>query len=98
KTPVHIHFCFPSGSNRLSVSVMLGHSSTQIVPRYAQVLDQNRRSNEEIGISPVVEWNRISNRSPRRTGEEGENSRQVPGTSDASKTQSALIGTCAVKL
>jgi hypothetical protein len=80
---------------------MLGHSSTQIVPRYAQILDQNRLSNEEIGISPVVvnfEWNRISNRSPRRTGEEGENSRQVPGTSDASKTQSALIGTCAVKL
>jgi transcription initiation factor TFIID subunit TAF12 len=26
----------------LTIAQMLGHSSTQIVPRYAQVLDQNR--------------------------------------------------------
>ena len=26
----------------LTIAQMLGHSSTQIVPRYAQVMDQNR--------------------------------------------------------
>lgn len=27
----------------ITIAKLLGHSSTQIVPRYAQVLDQNRR-------------------------------------------------------
>jgi hypothetical protein len=31
-----------AGVSTLTVAQMLGHSSTQIVPRYAQVLDQNR--------------------------------------------------------
>jgi integrase len=31
-----------AGVAGLTVAQMLGHSSTQIVPRYAQVLDQNR--------------------------------------------------------
>jgi hypothetical protein len=30
------------GVSPISVAQMLGHSSTQTVPRYAQVLDQNR--------------------------------------------------------
>src|SRR5215472_6891745 len=32
-----------AGVSPLTIAQMLGHSSTQIVPRYAQVLDQNRR-------------------------------------------------------
>jgi hypothetical protein len=35
---------------------MLWHSSIQIVPRYAQVLDQNRRSNEEMNPQAVVHF------------------------------------------
>jgi integrase len=31
-----------AGVAAITVAQMLGHSSTQIVPRYAQVLDQNR--------------------------------------------------------
>ena len=31
-----------AGVSPLTIAQMLGHSSTQIVPRYAQVLDQNR--------------------------------------------------------
>jgi integrase len=31
-----------AGVSPITVAQMLGHSSTQIVPRYAQVLDQNR--------------------------------------------------------
>jgi integrase len=31
-----------AGVSPITVGQMLGHSSTQIVPRYAQVLDQNR--------------------------------------------------------
>ena len=30
-----------AGVSPLTIAQMLGHSSTQIVPRYAQVLDQN---------------------------------------------------------
>jgi hypothetical protein len=33
--------CWPK-NELLTIAQMLGHSSTQIVPRYAQVLDQNR--------------------------------------------------------
>jgi hypothetical protein len=33
--------CWPK-NELLTIGQMLGHSSTQIVPRYAQVLDQNR--------------------------------------------------------
>ena len=32
-----------AGVSSITVAQLLGHSSTQIVPRYAQVLDQNRR-------------------------------------------------------
>jgi integrase len=31
-----------AGVSPLTIAQMLGHSSTQIVPRYAQVMDQNR--------------------------------------------------------
>jgi transcription initiation factor TFIID subunit TAF12 len=31
-----------AGVSPLTIAQMLGHSSTQIVPMYAQVLDQNR--------------------------------------------------------
>jgi len=31
-----------AGVSPLTIAQMLGHSSTQIVPRYAQVIDQNR--------------------------------------------------------
>jgi integrase len=31
-----------AGVSPLTIAQMLGHSSTQIVPRYAQILDQNR--------------------------------------------------------
>jgi integrase len=31
-----------AGVSPITIAQMLGHSSTQIVPRYAQVLDQNR--------------------------------------------------------
>jgi hypothetical protein len=31
-----------AGVSPITVAQMLGHASTQIVPRYAQVLDQNR--------------------------------------------------------
>jgi hypothetical protein len=31
-----------AGVSPVTIAQMLGHSSTQIVPRYAQVLDQNR--------------------------------------------------------
>jgi hypothetical protein len=31
-----------AGVSSITIAQMLGHSSTQIVPRYAQVLDQNR--------------------------------------------------------
>jgi integrase len=31
-----------AGVSPLTIAQMLGHSSTQIVPRYSQVLDQNR--------------------------------------------------------
>jgi hypothetical protein len=31
-----------AGVSPLTIAQMLGHASTQIVPRYAQVLDQNR--------------------------------------------------------
>jgi integrase len=31
-----------AGVSPLTIARMLGHSSTQIVPRYAQVMDQNR--------------------------------------------------------
>jgi hypothetical protein len=34
--------CASAGVSPLTIAQMLGHSSTQIVPRYAQVLDQNR--------------------------------------------------------
>ena len=41
----------------LTIAQMLGHSSTQIVPRYAQVMDENRldamRKLEELRISSV---------------------------------------------
>jgi len=30
------------GVSPLTIAQMLGHSSTQIVPRYAQILDENR--------------------------------------------------------
>jgi hypothetical protein len=31
-----------AGVSPLTIAQMLGHSSTQIVPRYAQVMDENR--------------------------------------------------------
>jgi hypothetical protein len=31
-----------AGVSPITIAQMLGHNSTQIVPRYAQVLDQNR--------------------------------------------------------
>jgi len=31
-----------AGVSSITIAQMLGHASTQIVPRYAQVLDQNR--------------------------------------------------------
>jgi hypothetical protein len=31
-----------AGVSPITIAQMLGHSSSQIVPRYAQVLDQNR--------------------------------------------------------
>jgi hypothetical protein len=31
-----------AGVSSITIAQMLGHSSTQIVPRYAQVLDENR--------------------------------------------------------
>jgi integrase len=43
----YLRHCFASrltaaGVSPLTIAQMLGHSSTQIVPRYAQILDQNR--------------------------------------------------------
>jgi len=34
--------CASAGVSPLTIAQMLGHSSAQIIPRYAQVLDQNR--------------------------------------------------------
>ena len=43
----HLRHTFASrltaaGVSPLTIAQMLGHSSTQIIPRYAQVMDQNR--------------------------------------------------------
>jgi len=64
-----------AGVSPVTVAQMLGHSSTQIVPRYAQVLDQNRLDamKKLEGLKQSV----ISNRSLEDTNQE-----QVRGADD----------------
>jgi integrase len=44
-----------AGVSPLTIAQMLGHSSTQIVPRYAQIMDQNR-------LDAMKSWSRLNNR------------------------------------
>lgn len=57
----HLRHTFASrltaaGVSPLTIARMLGHSSTQIVPRYAQVMDQNRLD----AIKKLEEWKKAA--------------------------------------
>jgi|HubBroStandDraft_2_1064218.scaffolds.fasta_scaffold271516_1 hypothetical protein len=45
-----------AGVSPLTIARMLGHSSTQIVPRYAQVMDQNRLD----AMKKLEEWKKAT--------------------------------------
>jgi integrase len=70
-----------AGVSPITIAQMLGHSSTQIVPRYAQVLDQNRF--EAMKKLESLRQSSISHRTgsvtvlPRRTGEEAARSNET---------------------
>ena len=66
-TIYHLRHTFASGLtaagvSSLTIAQMLGHSSTQIVPRYAQVMDQNRLD----AMKKIGRPEKIGNSQPRR--------------------------------